>query len=30
MVVAGESLDSIWPQGFKYVVQTLAEGFMFN
>lgn len=27
MVVAGESLDSIWPQGFKYVVQTLAEGF---
>lgn len=27
MVVTGESGDSIWPQGFKYVSQTLAEGF---
>lgn len=27
MVVAGESGDSIWPQGFEYVTQTLAEGF---
>ena len=25
MVVIGESRDSIWPQGFKYVSQTLAE-----
>lgn len=27
MVVTRESGNSIWPQGFEYVAQTLAEGF---
>lgn len=27
MVVTCESGNSIWPQGFEYVAQTLAEGF---